>query len=82
MPARNEVGVCRSMAAMHRSRAMAIRRLPTSCHSQKWDDGVADCRQELVLIDQGIDVALPHRDLDACRLPTQEIALGLTFGPD
>lgn len=41
-----------------------------------WDPQVGDCRQELVFIGQHIDFALLTRELDACLLTDQEMALG------
>lgn len=41
-----------------------------------WDNDVGDCRQELVFIGQNIDYARLARELDACLLTDQEMALG------
>jgi len=40
-----------------------------------WDNDVGDCRQELVFIGQNIDYARLARELDACLLTDQEMAL-------
>ena len=43
---------------------------------QQWEEPVGDCRQELVFIGQNIDRAALFRQLDACLLTVEEIALG------
>ena len=42
----------------------------------KWDDITGDCRQEIVLIGQGIDLDILKQQLDACLLTPQEIMEG------
>ena len=43
---------------------------------QHWQEGVGDCRQELVFIGQHIDFARLQAELDACLLDDTEMALG------
>ena len=43
---------------------------------QKWLPETADCRQELVFIGQYIDFVLLAKELDACLLTDEEMALG------
>ncbi len=43
---------------------------------RKWQEGVGDCRQELVFIGQNIDFALLRRELDECLLTDDELAAG------
>lgn len=43
---------------------------------EHWDAEVGDCRQELVFIGQHIDYQRLTRELDACLLTDQEMALG------
>lgn len=42
-----------------------------------WQPDSGDCRQELVFIGQDIDFQRLHRELDACLLDDEEIALGM-----
>lgn len=43
---------------------------------RKWQEGVGDCRQELVFIGQHIDFALLRAELDDCLLTEAEMAAG------
>ncbi len=45
--------------------------------TDKWDEMVGDCRQEIVFIGQGIDVDALVAQLDACLLTDDEIGLGI-----
>ncbi len=44
---------------------------------RKWQEGVGDCRQELVFIGQHIDFARLRAELDACLLNDVEMAMGI-----